>query len=322
MTCWTRSSGHALERAGCIRRRLRPRRPPRRSSPVTTSTSVDVADVLGQLVDKSLVVADNEDDGGVRYRLLETIRQYAQERLQASGDTAVVRHRHADYYVELAETAGPHLRGREMLAWARVVARDTDNFRAALDWAVEAPSPQHALRLVAPLAAQGSTSEIAIDWAATASTIPGAPDHPLFPEVAAWAAGDAIMTGDFERAEEFIAAASEPKQHSVPHIRRWRVTGQSSRSFAGTSRSRNIMLSNGSRSRGQPGMPTNLRSRWSCSRSRSWPPTPSTPRPRRLTKQFRVARAAGLDTALSLALPETRDNAPGRGLRTRARPLR
>ena len=103
---------------------------------------VDVADVLGQLVDKSLVVADTDDDGGVRYRLLETIRQYAQERLQASGDTAVVRRRHADYYVELAEAAGPHLRSREMLEWARIVARDTDNFRAALDWAVEAPSPR------------------------------------------------------------------------------------------------------------------------------------------------------------------------------------
>jgi predicted ATPase len=110
---------------------------------------VDVADVLGQLVDKSLVVADTDDGGGVRYRLLETIRQYAQERLQASGETAAVRRRHADYYVELAEAAGPYLRSREMLAWARIVVRDTDNFRAALDWAVEAPSP-HALRLVAP----------------------------------------------------------------------------------------------------------------------------------------------------------------------------
>src|SRR5207247_10575613 len=95
----------------------------------------------------------------------------------------------------------------EMLEWARIVVRDTDNFRAALDWAVEAPSPQHALRLVAPLAAQGRTGEIAVEGAATASTIPGAQDHSVFPEVAARAAGGAVMGGDFERAEEFIAAA-------------------------------------------------------------------------------------------------------------------
>ena len=153
----------------------------------------DVDDVLGQLVDKSLVVADNDDDGGVRYRLLETIRQYAQERLQASGDTAVVRRRHADHYVGLAEAAGPHLRSREHLEWTDIVARDTDNFRAALDWAVETPSPEHALRLVAPLAVQGRTGELAMDWAATASTIPGGDDHPLFPVVAAWAAWGATM---------------------------------------------------------------------------------------------------------------------------------
>ena len=98
--------------------------------------AADVVDVLGQLVDKSLVVVD-DNDGGVRYRLLETIRQYARERLDASGDPVAVRRRHADHYVALAEAAGPHLRRREHLEWSCVVARDIDNFRAALDWAVE-----------------------------------------------------------------------------------------------------------------------------------------------------------------------------------------
>ena len=77
----------------------------------------DVADVLSQLVDKSLVVVD-EDDAGVRYRLLESIRQYAQERLEAAGDAAEVRRRHADYFVAVAEAAGPRLRGREQVAAA------------------------------------------------------------------------------------------------------------------------------------------------------------------------------------------------------------
>ena len=113
----------------------------------------DVDDVLGQLVDKSLVVADNDDDGGVRYRLLEThppVRPgtTAGERGHRGGSTPPRGPLRGGY----RRRAGPHLRSRDHLAWTVVVARDTDNFRAALDWAVETPSPEHALRLVAPLA--------------------------------------------------------------------------------------------------------------------------------------------------------------------------
>lgn len=101
----------------------------------------DVVDVLGQLVDKSLVVADNDADGGVRYRLLESIRQYAAERLEVGGETAAVRQRHADHYVAVAESTGPHLRSRGQIEWAQLALRETDNFRAVLDWAVETRHP-------------------------------------------------------------------------------------------------------------------------------------------------------------------------------------
>jgi predicted ATPase/class 3 adenylate cyclase len=170
--------------------------------------AADVVDVLGQLVDKSLVVVDDAD-GAVRYRLLDTIRQYAREQLEATGDPVALRHRHADHYVALAESAGPHLRGREHLEWASVVTADIDNVRAALDWAVEIPSPEHALRLVAPLALQGRTGELAMDWAATASAIPGGEGHPLFPVVGAWAAWGAMVAGDLERAEALVATAEQ-----------------------------------------------------------------------------------------------------------------
>ena len=116
---------------------------------------LDIVDTLGQLVDKSLVVADTDDDGPVRYRLLESIRQYAQERLEASGDTAAVRRRHADHYVEVAEAAGPHLRSPDQLEWAKALTRDTDNFRVVLDWAIETPSVEHVCRLIAPFTVQG-----------------------------------------------------------------------------------------------------------------------------------------------------------------------
>ena len=168
--------------------------------------AAEVVDVIGQLVDKSLVVVD-DTDGGVRYRLLETIRQYARERLDASGDPTALRRRHADHYVALAEAAGPHLRAREHLEWTSVVTIEIDNFRAALDWAVEAPSPEHALRLVAPLAVQGRSGELTLGWAATALAIPGGDGHPLVPEVAAWAALTATLARDFAQAEDLLGVA-------------------------------------------------------------------------------------------------------------------
>jgi hypothetical protein len=87
------------------------------------------------------------------------------------------------------------------------VERDIDNLRVALDWAVEEPSPDHALRLVAPIALDGRTGEVALDWAATAVAIPGGEGHPLVPVVAAWAAWGATMGRDFERTEELVAVA-------------------------------------------------------------------------------------------------------------------
>jgi predicted ATPase/class 3 adenylate cyclase len=164
----------------------------------------DVVDLLGQLVDKSLLVADGTD-GGVRYRLLESIRHYAQERLEGGGETADVRRRHAGHYVEVAEAAGPHLRGRDQPAWADAVAGEADNFRAALDWAIETPSADHALRITAAVAVSGlAIGDAAMDWAESAVGIPGAADHVLYPVVAAWAAWGAVLVGDFGRARQRV----------------------------------------------------------------------------------------------------------------------
>ncbi len=188
--------------------------------------AADVVDILGQLVDKSLVVVDDVE-GGVRYRLLETIRQYARERLDASGGPVALRRRHADHYVAVAEAAGPHLRARDHLEWTHVIERDIDNFRAALDWAVETPSPEHALRLLAPLAVGGRSGELAMDWAATAVAIPGGDGHPLFPVVAAWAAWGATMGREFERAEDLVATAERAQAAlglRLPSVARARTT--------------------------------------------------------------------------------------------------
>ena len=144
----------------------------------------------------------------MRYRLLESIRQYARERLEASGDTAAVRRRHADHYVEVAETAAPHLRSPDQLAWAEALARETDNFRVVLDWALETPSVEHVCRLIAPFTVQGlPIAYLAMDWAQTAIGMPGGEDDPRFVVVAAWAAWGATMGSDLDRAADFIAVA-------------------------------------------------------------------------------------------------------------------
>jgi predicted ATPase/class 3 adenylate cyclase/DNA-binding CsgD family transcriptional regulator len=106
-------------------------------------------DQLSLLVDKSLVVADDTGDG-MRYRLLETVRQYAQEKLGESGEAAAVRTRHRDYYTATAaqmESRG-HSADEQLLHWAQT---ETDNLRAAFAWSRENSDLEIALRLIMSL---------------------------------------------------------------------------------------------------------------------------------------------------------------------------
>jgi predicted ATPase len=95
-----------------------------------------VLDLLAQLADKSLV--EVEAGGAVaRYRMLETIREYALERLAASGESAGVRRRWVDYLLHLARTAEPALTGPDQAAWLDRLDRERANLRAAVRWCVE-----------------------------------------------------------------------------------------------------------------------------------------------------------------------------------------
>lgn len=96
----------------------------------------EVGDLLGQLVDKSLVVLDGH---GVepRYQMLETIRQYAWEKLAEAGETALFESRHLRWHADLAERIEPHLQGPQRAEWLRRLELDRDNLRAALEWACE-----------------------------------------------------------------------------------------------------------------------------------------------------------------------------------------
>ncbi len=110
----------------------------------------EVVDVLGSLVDKSLVQAD-QTNRGLRYRLLETIRQYADERLAERGKDALVEARatHAHTYLTLAEEAVPHLSGDRQLEWIDRLDTEQDNIITAIDHFVADPDAGvKALRLV------------------------------------------------------------------------------------------------------------------------------------------------------------------------------
>jgi predicted ATPase/DNA-binding SARP family transcriptional activator/DNA-binding CsgD family transcriptional regulator len=100
---------------------------------------IEVAEVLELitiLVEKSLVVAEESWERGARYRLLEPVRQYAGEKLAASGDAEVVRSRHAEFFLALAEEAEPQLKGPHQVEWLDRLETEHDNLRAALSWAL------------------------------------------------------------------------------------------------------------------------------------------------------------------------------------------
>jgi tetratricopeptide (TPR) repeat protein len=106
----------------------------------------DILRLLTQLINKSLV-ATEEQNGEVRYHMLETIRRYAGDKLLTSGESEGVRDRHLDFFIRFAETADPKLRSAEQLAWFDRVETEHDNLRIALEWSLESGKSDHALRL-------------------------------------------------------------------------------------------------------------------------------------------------------------------------------
>ena len=97
-----------------------------------------ILDIVSHLVDKSLVVSVVRDAGHeTRYHLLETIRQYAGERLAAAGEAGTLRDRHLAYYTQLAERAEPELYRANAVAWLDRLDTEHDNFREALSWAID-----------------------------------------------------------------------------------------------------------------------------------------------------------------------------------------
>ncbi|MEV0247094.1 BTAD domain-containing putative transcriptional regulator [Nocardia sp. NPDC050712] len=107
----------------------------------------EVIDLLTALTEKSLVLVTN--DRTPRYRMLGTIKEYAEQRRAEAGESESARHAHLAYFTELATTAEPRLRGAEQLRWLAVLEPERDNIGAAMRGALAAGDAEGAMRLAA-----------------------------------------------------------------------------------------------------------------------------------------------------------------------------
>ncbi|GHO76608.1 hypothetical protein KSD_43790 [Ktedonobacter sp. SOSP1-85] len=103
--------------------------------PLHNKTSV-ILQLVGELLDKSLLL-QIEQQGESRISMLETLREYGQERLREQGELEPARRAHALHYLKLAQEAEPHLKGAQQLVWMRRLTQEQENIRAALGWLIE-----------------------------------------------------------------------------------------------------------------------------------------------------------------------------------------
>jgi predicted ATPase/class 3 adenylate cyclase len=149
--------------------------------------SSDILDLLTQLINKSLVVVmEHSQSGEARYGMLETIRQYAREKLLEAGGGEIVRDQQLAYFVKLTEQAEPNLRAFDMISWLDRLESELDNIRMVLEWARESDIEAH-LRLASALwwfwYIRGHRNE-GFDWLERGLAIEAAQrgDQPLWPE--------------------------------------------------------------------------------------------------------------------------------------------
>lgn len=107
----------------------------------------EVLDLLSSLVNKSLLVARTLQQGEARYRLLKIIRQYAQEKLIASGEFSTLQNRHLQYYLDLAEATESNLKGNYQELWLNWLESDYNNIRSALTRAKDVYDKEAGLRI-------------------------------------------------------------------------------------------------------------------------------------------------------------------------------
>jgi predicted ATPase/class 3 adenylate cyclase len=173
---------------------------------------LDVLDSIAQLVDKSLVEPEREAHG-TRYRLLETIRTYALERLDERSATDAMRRRHATWCAEFIARASVGIQGPHEAAWLERLEREFDNIRASLTWATGADDADLSLSLIGTFGLwnlYGRRLGYMIGpWAAAALATTGADDDPRFAPVLAIRALDHFNHQRLDEAERDARQALE-----------------------------------------------------------------------------------------------------------------
>ncbi|HEX7425602.1 MAG TPA: NB-ARC domain-containing protein, partial [Mycobacterium sp.] len=177
-----------------------------------------IMDLVAGLVARSLVVAE---DGahGTRYRMLETIRQYAEERLTDWDETTTLTIRHGRFYTALCERANQNYYGPEQLEWARRIKVEHDNIRSALGNAVDSGNTQLAVQIIAshPIQdkAEGPSGEVVAIPALPVLELPGVTEEPGYPLALLLTAYDMQAKGDWEAVSELCRQAIEAERHNA-----------------------------------------------------------------------------------------------------------
>ena len=184
--------------------------------------------LLSSLRDKSLIVTRSAGDGGARFAMLDTIREYALERLRADGGDAVAHRRFAEHFVEVAETAHQALSGPEQGLWLRRLADDYANFGAALAWARDAGEADLLLRTSGALwrfwLIRGHVRE-GREWIGEALRLSPSEPTPALGRALYGGCALAVADGDLETGvrSRSSVSASLARSTTTP---RWRVPGR------------------------------------------------------------------------------------------------
>ena len=179
-----------------------------------------VLDLMTQLVNKSLILAERTQGQEARYRMLETIRQYASERLLEAREGEQLRNRQLEFFLEWIEQVEPQVRGPQQLEWLNRIETEHDNLRAALEWGLaQADCGEASLRLAGALrwfwSLRGHVSE-GRGWLDRALASPAAPSAGAARAKALYAVGSlAHWHGDTMAARVLVEAS----------IGQWRALG-------------------------------------------------------------------------------------------------
>jgi predicted ATPase/class 3 adenylate cyclase/Tfp pilus assembly protein PilF len=188
---------------------------------------LDALEGVESLLEKSLLRREEAVGGESRFVMLETVHEYAREKLQESAEAEEIKRAHAEYFLTLAEEAYPELKGANQLEWLERLEAEHDNMRAALSWALERKEIELSLRLGGALSwfwfVRGYHSE-GRRWLEEALAIEGRVSPEVRAMALAGAGGLAWDQGDLDRAKEACEEGLELLAHErreVSEARLW-----------------------------------------------------------------------------------------------------